>query len=265
MISFEWFDVMNSCLTVFNKRDSLRRSCVKAIIELGSVPFEGKLTCAALMGRAMEILRREFHADAPNGWVPILKRLRQEAHIEGVEQKTRSVTEFLERYFPSSTVESSPEPLPHLSEEEIQERRTEEIREFRNIPLLEGLVWDRLSLRIFSYRFEQPVLREILEAVNCERESSVPVHIVGTERWIARSKMVPRTFAQAKPWIKRAIELAKSRNVDSSVLEEILHEVECSVESNSGGVDAAECVLPNGSSTQNADCWRDAQRSGYHH
>ena len=44
--------------------------------ELADQPYVGRVSCARVMGRAMELLRETCGLDAPRGWVPVLRRLR---------------------------------------------------------------------------------------------------------------------------------------------------------------------------------------------
>jgi hypothetical protein len=64
-------------LGTFAYRLELRESCLQAVAELAGEPFAGRVSCAKLMGRAMELLRDVYHANAPRGWYPVMKILRE--------------------------------------------------------------------------------------------------------------------------------------------------------------------------------------------
>jgi hypothetical protein len=54
----------------------LDECCHMAVEELAEEPYEGRVSCARVMGRAMELLREIHGLDAPRGWVPVLRTLR---------------------------------------------------------------------------------------------------------------------------------------------------------------------------------------------
>src|SRR5262249_43157900 len=58
---------------------NLLESCCSAIQELANEPFVGRTSYARVMGLAMEILRRDYSQDAPKGWVPVMKILREDS------------------------------------------------------------------------------------------------------------------------------------------------------------------------------------------
>jgi hypothetical protein len=54
----------------------LNECCHMAVEELAEEPYEGRVSCARVMGRAMELLREIHGVNAPRGWVPVLRTLR---------------------------------------------------------------------------------------------------------------------------------------------------------------------------------------------
>ena len=58
----------------------LYESIKEALLELGDKPYQGRQSCARVMGRSMELLRETYRLDAPRGWVPIMRHLRE---VEG--------------------------------------------------------------------------------------------------------------------------------------------------------------------------------------
>lgn len=54
----------------------LDHCCRAAVEELAGQPYEGRTSCARVMGRAMELLRELYGLNVPGGWVPVLRKLR---------------------------------------------------------------------------------------------------------------------------------------------------------------------------------------------
>jgi len=51
--------------------------CIEnALLDVGHYPYQGRRSCALVMGRAMELLRDCYCLDAPRGWVPVMRCLR---------------------------------------------------------------------------------------------------------------------------------------------------------------------------------------------
>lgn len=63
-------------LAKYKHLQELTDSCRLAIEQLSRRSFSGRTTCAAVMGKAMEILRANHNANAPRGWIPVMKKLR---------------------------------------------------------------------------------------------------------------------------------------------------------------------------------------------
>src|SRR5208282_5143301 len=63
-------------LSRYQHGDQLKECCVLAVDRLAADPFAGRVTCAHLMGRAMELLRHSYDLNAPRGWVPVIRTLR---------------------------------------------------------------------------------------------------------------------------------------------------------------------------------------------
>ncbi len=64
-------------LKSYDAVSELGDACCDAIREMKNQSFQGRVTCAEVMSRAMDILKlRGF--DAPRGWLPVLKKLRTE-------------------------------------------------------------------------------------------------------------------------------------------------------------------------------------------
>lgn len=91
IVSFERFDQRNSCLVGYANIEGLRQSLLKAINEINGAKFLGKLTCADLMSSAMKILRREHGANAPRGWLIVIRQLRKEARSETETQRLEGI------------------------------------------------------------------------------------------------------------------------------------------------------------------------------
>jgi len=66
-----------SFLTKYGHGRQLAECCRMAIEELAEEPYEGRMSCARVMGRAMELLREIYGHDTPRGWVPVLRKLRE--------------------------------------------------------------------------------------------------------------------------------------------------------------------------------------------
>jgi hypothetical protein len=79
------FDV--SYLAKYRYSRELDDCCRMAVKELAEEPYEGRTSCARVMGRAMELLRENHGLDAPRGWVPVLRTLRAtESSVPGRQQ-----------------------------------------------------------------------------------------------------------------------------------------------------------------------------------
>ncbi len=63
-------------LQSYPQRPQLKECCRWAFEELAKEPYRGRLSCARVMGRAMELLREIYGCNAPRGWVPVMRRLR---------------------------------------------------------------------------------------------------------------------------------------------------------------------------------------------
>jgi hypothetical protein len=74
----------------FAYRDELQECCLDAIEGLSSRQFAGPASNANVMGNAMEILRERYGVDAPRGWYPVMKTLRQ---ISAEEQEFKQKSE----------------------------------------------------------------------------------------------------------------------------------------------------------------------------
>jgi hypothetical protein len=68
-------------LTGYKDVPNLLACCDQSIQELAHDPFLGRLSCARVMGKAMEILRRDYGKDVPKGWVPVMKGLRTNVNM----------------------------------------------------------------------------------------------------------------------------------------------------------------------------------------
>jgi hypothetical protein len=66
----------------------LDAACREALKQMGNNCFDGRKTCAAIMSRAMEILRLRHGLDAPRGWLPVLKELRAQGGPATAEPTT---------------------------------------------------------------------------------------------------------------------------------------------------------------------------------
>jgi hypothetical protein len=64
-------------LAKYQHREELLECCELAVDELGGELYEGRASCARVMGRAMELLRERYGLDAPRGWVPVMRILRE--------------------------------------------------------------------------------------------------------------------------------------------------------------------------------------------
>jgi hypothetical protein len=64
-------------LTTYDRTRELADSCRVAINELSAEVFRGRSTLADIMGMAMERLRENCGQDAPRGWLPVMRKLRQ--------------------------------------------------------------------------------------------------------------------------------------------------------------------------------------------
>ena len=80
VISDGKFDV--GYLSVYRYQQELEECCQLALYELSDEPFQGSASCAKVMGRAMELLRETYSLDAPRGWVPVMRKLREESRRE---------------------------------------------------------------------------------------------------------------------------------------------------------------------------------------
>jgi hypothetical protein len=69
-------------LTTYDRTRELADSCRAAIEELSAKVFRGRSTLADIMGRAMERLRKDYGYDAPKGWLPVMRKLRQQIETE---------------------------------------------------------------------------------------------------------------------------------------------------------------------------------------
>jgi hypothetical protein len=63
-------------LANYSSTDDLVESCITAHAEMSDQPFLGRRSYADVMGRAMKLLRVKYDANAPRGWLPVIKRLR---------------------------------------------------------------------------------------------------------------------------------------------------------------------------------------------
>ena len=61
--------------TRYSYKHKLALCCAQAIRELGELPCTPAAR-AAVMGRAMELLRERHGVNAPRGWYPVMKQLR---------------------------------------------------------------------------------------------------------------------------------------------------------------------------------------------
>lgn len=76
-ISDREFDVRY--LRNFGHRIALLESCCQAVADLASESFAGRVSCAKVMGRAMELMRDVHGVDVPCGWYPLMKILRSDS------------------------------------------------------------------------------------------------------------------------------------------------------------------------------------------
>lgn len=67
-------------LTRYLNGDLLAECCRLAVETLAAEPYRGRVTNARLMGLAMEKLRELHGLDAPRGWLPVMKKLRESPH-----------------------------------------------------------------------------------------------------------------------------------------------------------------------------------------
>jgi hypothetical protein len=81
-------------LDQYDCASELEKACRQAVREKTTSPFFGKETCAAIMSRAMEILRVQSGLDTPPPWLPVLKSLRSK---KGPATSLRSKKEILEQ------------------------------------------------------------------------------------------------------------------------------------------------------------------------
>jgi hypothetical protein len=91
-------------LSTYPHEAELNSCCDQAIQELADEPYVGRLSCARVMGRAMELLKSAHHLDVPRGWVPVMRKLRATK-----EQKSR-----YEKYFGLVVHEAPPVPAEEL-------------------------------------------------------------------------------------------------------------------------------------------------------
>lgn len=68
-----------AALNKYEATHELDKACREALRQMGNDRFDGRKTCAAIMSRAMEILRLRHGLNAPRGWLPVLKELRAQA------------------------------------------------------------------------------------------------------------------------------------------------------------------------------------------
>src|SRR5882762_6975900 len=64
-------------LANYTSTADLVESCIKAHAEMTAQPYLGRKSYADVMGGAMKILRAKYDADAPRGWLPVMKALRR--------------------------------------------------------------------------------------------------------------------------------------------------------------------------------------------
>jgi hypothetical protein len=65
-------------LNVYPFKSQLAEACREALNQMRNEPFNGRGMCAAIMSRAMELLKIKDHLNAPRGWLPVLKKLRED-------------------------------------------------------------------------------------------------------------------------------------------------------------------------------------------
>lgn len=87
------FDI--SYLDRYKDTDLLADCCVAAADEYEAELYRGRWSLAAVMGLAMELLRERHNVDAPRGWLPVMKRLRQGGEPRN-EQPNEQATEYIE-------------------------------------------------------------------------------------------------------------------------------------------------------------------------
>jgi predicted house-cleaning noncanonical NTP pyrophosphatase (MazG superfamily) len=63
-------------LSGYQYKDELYQCIQDAVEEMASQPYEGRVTNAAIMGRVMELLQKDYGHNAPKGWYPVMKTLR---------------------------------------------------------------------------------------------------------------------------------------------------------------------------------------------
>jgi hypothetical protein len=66
-----------SCLEDYQYTEDLAEFCKRAIADCAKESFVGRFSCARVMGIAMASLREQYEADAPKGWLPVMKLLRK--------------------------------------------------------------------------------------------------------------------------------------------------------------------------------------------
>jgi hypothetical protein len=69
-------------LTNYEHTGELGDKCREAIQELSASVFRGRPTLADVMGLAMERLRKDYNYDAPKGWLPVMRKLREQTETE---------------------------------------------------------------------------------------------------------------------------------------------------------------------------------------
>jgi hypothetical protein len=116
------FDV--TYLTKYPHRRQLEECCEKAVEELADQPYEGRISCARVMGRAMELLREDYGFDAPRGWVPVLRRLRA---VEGGAERQLDKGRRPSYVATKSAAERQPERENEASREKLFRYRPDEI------------------------------------------------------------------------------------------------------------------------------------------
>jgi hypothetical protein len=78
-----------AALKPYDYTGELTEACCEAVREMRNQPFDGRVTCAKIMSRTMEILDAQ-DIKVPPGWLPVLKTLRADGGAAKIEKPQAS-------------------------------------------------------------------------------------------------------------------------------------------------------------------------------
>lgn len=113
-LSDEEFDVR--FLAHYEYKEELTECCRLALQEMSDETYLGRVSSARTMGRAMGLLRDKYDLNAPPGWYPAMKRLRDDANKFKTTTEHSLSLEDAERAFQSRREQSR---LPTAEELEL--------------------------------------------------------------------------------------------------------------------------------------------------